>query len=46
MFFRFPPDAHWNAVSGVVEFGIGISVNTRASFACRARSSAALLMAL
>ena len=24
MFFRFPPDAHWNAVSGVVEFGIGI----------------------
>jgi hypothetical protein len=24
MFFRFPPDAHWNAVRGVVEFGIGI----------------------
>jgi hypothetical protein len=24
MFFRFPPDARWNPVKGVVEFGIGI----------------------
>jgi len=24
MFIRFPPDARWNAVRGVVEFGIGI----------------------
>ena len=24
MFFRFPPDARWNAVRGVVEFGIGV----------------------
>ena len=22
--YSLPPDAHWNAVSGVVEFGIGI----------------------
>ncbi len=24
MFFRFPPDARWNAERSVVEFGIGI----------------------
>jgi hypothetical protein len=24
MFFRFPPDAHWNADRAVVEFGVGI----------------------
>jgi hypothetical protein len=24
MFFRFPPDARWNAQEGAVEFGIGI----------------------
>ena len=24
MFFRFPPDAHWNADLAAVEFGIGI----------------------
>ena len=24
MFFRFPPDSHWNAVSSAVAFGIGI----------------------
>ena len=24
MFFRFPSDARWNPVKGVVEFGIGI----------------------
>jgi hypothetical protein len=24
MFFRFPPDAHWNANLGAVEFGIGV----------------------
>jgi hypothetical protein len=24
MFFRFPPDAHWNAELGAIEFGIGI----------------------
>lgn len=24
MFFRFPPDARWNAELGAVEFGIGI----------------------
>src|SRR5579872_1600391 len=24
MFFRFPPDARWNAESSAVEFGIGI----------------------
>jgi hypothetical protein len=24
MFFRFPPDARWNADQGAVEFGIGI----------------------
>jgi hypothetical protein len=24
MFFRFPPDAHWNSQRSVVEFGIGV----------------------
>jgi|SRR5580704_10181583 hypothetical protein len=24
MFFRFPPDSHWNAEKSAVEFGIGI----------------------
>jgi hypothetical protein len=24
MFFRFPPDAHWNPERSAVEFGIGI----------------------
>jgi hypothetical protein len=24
MFFRFPPDAHWNYERSVVEFGIGV----------------------
>ncbi len=24
MFFRFPPDARWNADTSVVEFGIGV----------------------
>ena len=24
MFFRFPPDAHWNADLAAVEFGIGV----------------------
>ncbi len=24
MFFRFPPDARWNAERGAVEFGIGL----------------------
>jgi hypothetical protein len=24
MFFRFPPDAHWNPERSVVEFGIGV----------------------
>src|SRR3954451_14930958 len=24
MFFRFPPDAHWNSERSVVEFGIGV----------------------
>jgi uncharacterized protein DUF1488 len=24
MFFRFPPDAHWNAKLSAVEFGIGV----------------------
>ena len=24
MFFRFPPDARWNADLGIIEFGIGV----------------------
>jgi hypothetical protein len=24
MFFRFPPDAHWNTDASAVEFGIGV----------------------